>query len=271
MNYKQYFPIYRKRVLFLNQLLNKLASENGAIKRILNLGAGEGELNHLIHSYCEDLYACDINEDDVEFGKTINPLVVYSVQDGSNLSYQNNYFDVVICMEVLEHVEDEEKLLKEIYRVLIPGGLTIITFPSINFPITYDPFNFILAYFNLNLPIGAYAFGHTKLLNNTLFEATISKMNFKVVNSQYLSHYFSGLIEMYWVGLAQYLFKLNSRNNAKSIYKSKKFPLRPKSIIVDSTLITDIVIYVDDFFFNNYSLKSIGLGYLLKKTITITT
>ena len=92
-----------------------------------------------------------------------------------------------------------------------------------------------------------------------------SIINFKVVNSQNLSHYFSGLIEMYWVGLAQYLFKLNSRNNAKSIYKSKKFPLRPKSIIVDRTLITDIVIYVDDFFFNNYSSKSIGLGYLLKK------
>ena len=249
----------------MNQLLNKLASENGSIKRILNLGAGEGELNHLIHSYCEDLYACDINEDDVEFGKLINPLVVYSVQDGTNLSYQNNYFDVVICMEVLEHVEDEEKLLKEIYRVLIPGGLTIITFPSINFPITYDPLNFILGYFNVNLPIGAYAFGHTKLLNNTLFEATISKMNLKVVNSQNLSHYFSGLIEMYWVGLAQYLFKLNSRNNAKSIYKSKKLSLRPKSIIVDSTLITDIVIYVDDFLFNNYSSKSIGLGYSLQK------
>ena len=47
-------------------------------------------------------------------------------------------------MEVLEHVKNIDKVLIEIERVMKPNGHTIITFPSNNFPVTYDPINFIM-------------------------------------------------------------------------------------------------------------------------------
>lgn len=46
--------------------------------------------------------------------------------DITNILYQDNYFDIVICLHVLEHVEEDQKAIAELFRVLKPGGLVII-------------------------------------------------------------------------------------------------------------------------------------------------
>lgn len=46
---------------------------------------------------------------------------------GEALPFADAYFDVVVCMDVLEHVQDPEKLLAEISRCLKPGGLCHLT------------------------------------------------------------------------------------------------------------------------------------------------
>jgi len=43
--------------------------------------------------------------------------------------YTDDQWDLVICSHVLEHVEDDQKALKEIYRVLKPGGKAILMAP----------------------------------------------------------------------------------------------------------------------------------------------
>ncbi|MES2374297.1 MAG: methyltransferase domain-containing protein [Bacteroidota bacterium] len=47
------------------------------------------------------------------------------------LSYQDNFFDIVITSETLEHVPDIDIALKEIYRVLKPGAAHLFTTPVI--------------------------------------------------------------------------------------------------------------------------------------------
>ena len=54
----------------------------------------------------------------------------FIVSDGCCLPFPNNYFDCVILGEVLEHVKEPEKLLKEAERVLKPKGLIIGTVPD---------------------------------------------------------------------------------------------------------------------------------------------
>lgn len=54
----------------------------------------------------------------------------YDVGVGENLSYAENTFDAVVCVDVLEHVEDVDRVIEESARVLRPGGLFL--FDTIN-------------------------------------------------------------------------------------------------------------------------------------------
>jgi len=52
------------------------------------------------------------------------------VGDGCNLPLKSNLFDFIICQDVLEHVDDQEKLILGICQVLKPNGIAIIMTPN---------------------------------------------------------------------------------------------------------------------------------------------
>lgn len=49
--------------------------------------------------------------------------------DICNLPFEDNAYDFIICNHVLEHIPDDTKAMKELYRVLAPGGTAIIQIP----------------------------------------------------------------------------------------------------------------------------------------------
>ena len=59
------------------------------------------------------------------------------IADVTALKYESETFDYVLCINVLEHIIEPQKALDEIYRVLKPGGLAIISTPFL-FPV-HDP------------------------------------------------------------------------------------------------------------------------------------
>ena len=61
----------------------------------------------------------------------INPMV-YGVKekvDITDILYENDMFDVIICNHVLEHIPDEQKALAELKRVLKKGGKAFLNVP----------------------------------------------------------------------------------------------------------------------------------------------
>lgn len=50
-------------------------------------------------------------------------------QDVCNLGFQDNIFDIIISQDVMEHVYDYKKGFREIYRVLKPKGICLMTIP----------------------------------------------------------------------------------------------------------------------------------------------
>ncbi len=53
----------------------------------------------------------------------------------------DNSFDFVITFQVIEHIQDDNKFVSEIHRVLKPGGKLIVTTPNIKMSITRNPWH----------------------------------------------------------------------------------------------------------------------------------
>jgi SAM-dependent methyltransferase len=74
------------------------------------------------------------------------------------LPYPDNTFDAVILSEILEHVDDDVAALKEVYRVLKPGGVAAITVPNADYPFLWDPINRTLeSLFRTHIQHGMFA------------------------------------------------------------------------------------------------------------------
>lgn len=59
----------------------------------------------------------------------LNPLVADMKIDITNINFEDDYFDVIICNHVLEHVQDDKKAMSELFRVLKPSGEAILQVP----------------------------------------------------------------------------------------------------------------------------------------------
>jgi ubiquinone/menaquinone biosynthesis C-methylase UbiE len=273
MNFKFLFPSFRNRYLFVRKQLQTL-SKNQAFECGLNLGTGEGDYDRMFAGYVQDLIACDVNEEDINHARELNKEVEnihYEVNDALNMTYANQSFDLVLSSEVIEHVGKPEEMIKEIYRVLTPGGYAILTFPSREFPFTYDPINRVHQWFrkftkheNL-ISQGAYAFGHDYLIDSKEFKKWAQDAGFEIVKFRNLSGYIVGLLEMYWTGLAQSYFKKNSKNITSD--KEGGITIRPNTTEEPKlVVITDALLWVDDWLFH-YADRSLGKGVVLRKTV----
>ncbi len=260
MNYKLLFPTYRNRYRFIQQALQQYAP----FQKGLSLGSGEGDYDAMIAKHCTQLVSCDINEQDVAFAKALNAEVAnleYRVENALELSFADNSFDLLVSVEVIEHVGQPARMVQEVARVLKPGGIAFITFPSQDFPFTYDPIN-RLNKGQRRVAQGAYAFGHEYLIPPTDFRHWLQQNGLTILQEQNLSGYLVGLLEMYWTGWIQRLFKANSKN--LSTEAEKKVTLRPTNKAPLLTFVTDGVLSIDTALFKN-AHHSVGKGFVIQK------
>lgn len=61
--------------------------------------------------------------------------------DICNLPFEDDTYDIVFCNHVLEHIEDDSKAMRELFRVLKPGGIGIFQIPQdLSRETTYEDF-----------------------------------------------------------------------------------------------------------------------------------
>lgn len=107
---------------------------NGAV--ILDYGCGAGEVVEEGRKMGLDIYGVDVfyEGSSPEYKTRIENSgllghVIRTIDQGT-IPFENNYFNSVISNMVFEHVENMEGALKEIHRVLKPGGLFLCLFPA---------------------------------------------------------------------------------------------------------------------------------------------
>lgn len=265
MNYKLLFPTYRNRYLFVKENLAYFGT-NKTFAKTLNLGTGEGDYDPMIAARTKTLISCDINENDIRFARALNADLKntsYQTEDALQLSFADDSFDLLVSVDVMEHVGQPERMTEEIGRVLRPGGLAFITFPQLFFPWTYDPINRILSKVtDKKISQGAYAFGHEYLINGEDFKHWATKNGLEVLKEKNLSGYFTAASEVYWTGIIQSIFKDNAGN--VSGQEEKKMKLRPSTNEPGLVALTDAFIRLDYALFKN-SKYSVGKGFVVRK------
>jgi ubiquinone/menaquinone biosynthesis C-methylase UbiE len=94
---------------------------NHNFKKVLEVGAGDGSILKFLadQNFAPEYYAVEISESGVKHIESRNIGNLKSVQifDGYRLPFDDDSFDLIILSHVLEHVEHERLLLREIKRV----------------------------------------------------------------------------------------------------------------------------------------------------------
>lgn len=111
------------------EIVKNIKRTNAASEKILDLASGTGDLTfELLALNPEAIIAADISEKmlEIQRKKIASDKLKLVIADASNLPFENNYFDIVTIGFGIRNFEHLEKSLKEIKRVLKPGGRLII-------------------------------------------------------------------------------------------------------------------------------------------------
>ena len=115
----------------------------------------------------------------------LNSPIVDIKADICNLPFNDNSFDYILCNHVLEHIYDDEKAMKEIYRVLNKNGIAILQVPiDINRNYTHEGRD-IDNKQDRNKLFGQY--DHLRMYGLDYFKK-LKNIGFKVKNENYLSN-----------------------------------------------------------------------------------
>jgi ubiquinone/menaquinone biosynthesis C-methylase UbiE len=89
--------------------------------------------------------------------------------EAGGIPFRDDSFDLVTCLDLLEHIEDDEGALKEAFRSLKPGGLLLVTVPS--YPLLF----------------GAHdrAMGHLRRYRKAELKETAERAGFKALKASY--------------------------------------------------------------------------------------
>jgi SAM-dependent methyltransferase len=96
--------------------------------RVLDAGAGNGYMSAWLDEQGFDVTPVD--RDISEWGFPARPCTAADLEE--QLPFADEIFDLVVAVEVIEHLERPYHLLREFGRVLKPGGYAVITTPNVH-------------------------------------------------------------------------------------------------------------------------------------------
>ena len=102
---------------------------NQKYETLLDVGCGTGWLlEHLSNCKNAEYYGLDLSENMLEIARSKNIKNAELVQGyADSLPYDDNSFDIVTCIQSFHHYPDPDKAMREVYRVLKPNGLYILS------------------------------------------------------------------------------------------------------------------------------------------------
>lgn len=110
----------------LERLLTMIPDKSG---KILDVACGTGETTRYMQKYYEpaQITAIDINEKQISLCRKRDPECTYDVMSATDLTFLDETFENVICVEAAFHFNTREAFLHEAFCVLKPGGWLVLS------------------------------------------------------------------------------------------------------------------------------------------------
>ncbi|MDO8638382.1 MAG: methyltransferase domain-containing protein [Candidatus Daviesbacteria bacterium] len=235
-------------------------------EKIIDLGCGTGYYLYLFNNLPVNLKLTgfDFDKKALDEAKTMlsDEKIDFVLGDMHKISFKNNSFDKAVSSEALEHLKDDTQALREVFRILKPGGTLVVSVPSINYPFLWDPINWVLQhFFNTHIKTGFFSgfwSGHIRLYFLKDLKDKFEKAGFKVEVAEELTfwclpfnHYLVNIV-------ARLLYDV--KISPKIADKLSKFKESKKPFIID--LVFKIVNCLDSF--NEIFPQKTGVNVFIK-------
>jgi 2-polyprenyl-3-methyl-5-hydroxy-6-metoxy-1,4-benzoquinol methylase len=129
---------HRLRINQIQKLVSNISNQPGQCDRpkALDAGCSYGVYSMMLAEAGYDVLGLDINQDEIKKAghwaseRGLENKITFEVGDIQNINHEDSIFDLVICSEVLEHLDNPNNGARELYRVLKPNGSAIISMPN---------------------------------------------------------------------------------------------------------------------------------------------
>lgn len=99
--------------------------------KVIEIGCEGGYLLKKMPS-AQEVVGLDIARNALEDARNFvkSDKIKFVCADASNIPFEDFYFDKVICSQTLEHVDNPDRVVKEMFRIVKPGGIVVISVPN---------------------------------------------------------------------------------------------------------------------------------------------